>query len=66
MEVIPAQEKLDDEKLDPNSPEFRPMLRRPLFTNDILSNTTAIDMMGELMETINPVAIDLAFNGYRR
>lgn len=63
-EVIPAQEKLDDEKLDPNSPDFRPALRRPLFATDILSNTTVIDLMGTLMETVSPVAIGLAFDGY--
>ena len=63
-EVLPAQEKLDDEKLDPNSPDFRPALRRPLFATDILSNTTVIDMMGTLMETVSPVAIGLAFDGH--
>ncbi|WP_010587367.1 cyanophycinase [Schlesneria paludicola] len=63
-EVMPAQEKLDDEKLDPNSPDFRPALRRPLFATDILSNTTVIDLMGNLMETVSPVAIGLAFDGH--
>jgi len=64
MEVKPAQEKLDDEKLDPNSPEYRPGLRRPLFYNDILSNTTVIDLMGTLMESVSPVATGLAFDGH--
>lgn len=64
MEVIPAQEKLDDEKLDPKSPDYRPGLRRPLFFNDILANTTVIDMMGRLMESVSPIATGLAFDGH--
>ena len=63
-EVTPSQEKLDDEKLDPKSPEYRPALRRPLFFNDILGNTTLIDMMGTLMESVSPVAMGLAFDGH--
>ena len=63
-EVTPAQEKLDDEKLDPKSPEYRPSLRRPLFVNDILGNTTVIDLMGKLMESVSPVATGLAFDGH--
>lgn len=62
-EVKPAQEKLDDEKLDPKSPDFRPTFHRPLFFNDILGNTTVIDLMGMLMESSSPEAIGLAFNG---
>ena len=64
LEVIPAQEKLEDEKLDPKSPEYRPALRRPLFFNDILANTTVIDMMGRLMESVSPIATGLAFDGH--
>lgn len=64
LEVKPAQEKLDDEKFDPNAPDYRPTLRKPLFFNDILANTTVIDLMGTLMESVNPVAIGLAFDGH--
>ena len=64
LEVTPAREKLDDEKLDPKSPEYRPALRRPLFVNDILGNTTLIDLMGTLMESVSPVATGLAFDGH--
>ncbi len=64
LEVKPAKEKLEDEKLDPASPDFRPARRRPLFSNDILGNTTVIDMMGTLMESISPIAIGLAFDGH--
>lgn len=65
MEVTPSEEKLEDEKLDPKSPEYRPALRRPLFFNDILGNTTVIDMMGALMESVSPVATGLAFDGFQ-
>ena len=61
--VQPSQEKLDDEKLDPKSPEYRPARRRPLFFNDMLGNTTLVDMMGTLMESVSPVAMGLAFDG---
>ena len=64
FKVTPSQEKLEDEKLDPNSPDFRPALRRPLFFNDILANTVVIDMMGTLMESVSPVATGLAFDGH--
>ncbi len=64
LDVIPAQEKLDDEKLDPKSPDFRPTTRTPLFSNDILGNTTVIDLMGALMESVSPVATGLAFDGH--
>lgn len=64
LEVTPSQEKLDDEKLDPKSPDYRPGLRRPLFANDILGNTTVIDLMGTLMESVSPVALGLAFDGH--
>jgi cyanophycinase len=64
LEVTPSQEKLDDEKLDPKSPDYRPALRRPLFSNDILGNTTVIDLMGTLMESVSPVATGLAFDGH--
>lgn len=63
LEVTPAEEKLDEPKLDPKSPDFRPLLKRPLFVNDILGNTTVVDLMGKLMESIHGEAIGLAFDG---
>lgn len=63
LEVTPAEEKLDEEKLDPKSPDFHPDLKRPLFFNDILSNTTVVDLMGKLMESVQGEAIGLAFDG---
>lgn len=63
LEVTPSDEKLEDEKLDPRSPDFRPHLRRPLFCNDILANTVVADLMGKLMESIHGEATGLAFDG---
>ncbi len=62
-EVTPSDDKLDDEKLDPTSPDFKPYLDRPLFFNDILGNTTVADLMGKLMECMHAEAIGLAFDG---
>jgi len=62
-EVTPSDEKLEDEKIDPKAPDFRPYLDRPLFFNDILGNTTVVDLMGKLMDSIHSEAIGLAFDG---
>ena len=62
-DVTPSEEKLDDEKLDPKAANFKPTLKRPLFFNDILGNTTVVDLMGKLMESIHGEAIGLAFDG---
>lgn len=61
--VTPSRDKLEDEKLDPRSPDFRPYLERPLFFNDVLGNMTVPDLMGKLMESIHGEAIGLAFDG---
>ncbi len=65
MEVTPSQQKLDDEFLDPNSPDFRPAHRRRLFFNDILANMAVADLMGELIDSTQQEAIGLAFDGGR-
>jgi cyanophycinase len=62
-EVTPAEDKVDDEVLDPKSPEFDPHVRRKLFFNDILGNMTVPDLMGKLMENVDGEAIGLAFDG---
>jgi cyanophycinase len=63
LEVKPAAHKLDDEKLDPKSPEFRPYYKQKMFCNDILGNTTVVDLMGRLMDCVHAEAIGLAFDG---
>jgi cyanophycinase len=63
LQVTPSDEKLDDQKIDPTSPDFQPDLKRPLFFNDVLGNMTVVDLMGQLMESIHGEAIGLAFDG---
>lgn len=63
FEVTPAAEKLEDEKLDPTSENFRPFYKRKMFYNDILSNTTVVDLMGRLIDSVQSEAIGLAFDG---
>ncbi len=65
FEVTPAAEKLEDEKLDPSSDNFRPFYKRKMFYNDILSNTTVADLMGRLIDCVHSEAIGLAFDGDR-
>ncbi|MDB5347933.1 MAG: cyanophycinase [Schlesneria sp.] len=62
-EVTPADDKVDDEVLDPKSPDFDPHVKRKLFFNDILGNMTVPDLMGKLMENVHGEAIGLAFDG---
>ncbi len=62
-QVTPADDKVDDEVLDPKSPDFDPHVKRKLFFNDILGNMTVPDLMGKLMENVDGVAIGLAFDG---
>jgi len=63
LEFTPLAERMDDEVLDPKSPDFRPASRRQLFFNDILGNTTVADLMAKLMENHHEEAIGLAFDG---
>lgn len=65
FEVTPAPEKLDDEKLDPKSETYRPMFKRKMFFNDILANTTVVDLMGKLIDSYHTEAVGLAFDGDR-
>lgn len=65
LEVQPSPQKLEDEKLDPSAPEFRPSLQRKLFFNDILANTAVADLMGRLMDCAHDEAVGLAFDGDR-
>lgn len=62
-EVTPSLEKLEEQKIEPFSPDFRPFFRKQLFFNDILANTTVADLMGKLIDNKFPTAIGLAFDG---
>jgi cyanophycinase len=53
-ECIPSQDKADN-KLDPS----RPYYREPLFSADILGNSTVVDLMSKLIDSDQPEAIGL-------
>jgi cyanophycinase len=53
-ECIPSQDKADN-KLDPS----RPYYREPLFTADILGNTTVVDLMSKLIDSDQQDAIGI-------
>jgi cyanophycinase len=53
-EFTPSEEKADG-KLDPS----RPYYREPLFTADILGNTTVVDLMSKLIDSDQPEAIGI-------
>ncbi len=62
--IAPSPEKLGGDRIDPNSPKFDPYYKVPLFSNDILGNTTLIDMLVRLLDTQDSVGIGLAFDGH--
>lgn len=62
-EISPSQEKLDDRKVDPQDPDFRPYFKGRLFYNDILGNTTILDMMYKLIDNRYTDGLGLAFDG---
>ncbi|HBZ07969.1 MAG TPA: cyanophycinase, partial [Massilia sp.] len=53
----PAQDKADG-RLDP----ARPYYREPLFSADILGNSTVVDLMGKLIDSDQPEAIGLTLD----
>lgn len=63
LEVTPSPEKAADRKVDPRAPDFRPMFRHRVFSNDILGNTAVLDVMCRLLDNRNDEAIGLAFDG---
>lgn len=62
-QVFPAPSKLNDVQIDPNSDDFDPSIEKQLFFNDILANTTVVDLMIRLMDSRHAEAIGLAFDG---
>lgn len=62
--VSPSAEKLAGDRVDPHNAQFDPYYKVPLFSNDILGNTTLIDMMVRLMDTQDDYGIGLAFDGH--
>lgn len=61
--VTPAEEKLDDIKLDPNADDFDPYFDHRMFYTDILGNAAVADLLGRLIDNQEPEAIGLAFSG---
>jgi cyanophycinase len=53
-EATPSQDKADN-RLDPS----RPYYREPLFTADILGNSTVVDLMSKLIDSDQPEAVGL-------
>ena len=65
LEITPLTERMEDQILDPRSPDFEPETKNRLFFNDILANSTVADLMCKLMENLHPEAYGLAFDGDR-
>lgn len=63
LAVTPNPTKQADRKIDPNSPDFRPVSGRKLFFMDVLANTTLVDVMSRVIEHQEGQAIGLAFDG---
>lgn len=62
-EVTPSTKKQEGAMLDPKSPGFVPEEPDELFSNDILGNTVAIEMMCKMMKTRRGEALGLAYDG---
>ncbi len=60
--VTPADEKMDDQILDPNSEDFDPYYNHAMFYADVLGNCVVPDLLGRLIDNKNSEAIGLAFN----
>lgn len=63
LELTLAPEKPADSVIDPTSPSFLPVNDEPIFTTEILGNSTLLDVMRRLMNNRNSHAIGLAFDG---
>ena len=60
--LIPSHEKQAEKMIDPSSPSFDPDNHEPIFTPDILGNSTLLDIMRRLMNNSQPHATGLAFD----
>lgn len=63
MAVTPADPKVRDRKIDPTAPDFRPSVGRRLFYNDILGNTTLLDVLSRVIDHREGKATGLAYDG---
>lgn len=63
LKVEVAQEKQREHKIDPGAPDFRPEYPQRQFYNDILTNTTLVELMVKLVNSPHNEATGLAFDG---
>ena len=61
--LTPSLEKQAETVIDPSSPAFQPDHDEPIFTTDILGNSTLLDVMRRLMNNRQSQATGLAFDG---
>jgi cyanophycinase len=62
LAVTPSAAKRNDHKIDPASKDFRPTYDRRLYSNDILGNTTLVDLLVKLMNNKQAEAFGWAFD----
>ena len=59
--TTPSPQKLRDMKVDPNAPDFKPYFEHQPFYADVLSDTTLVNLMANLIDNKNNEAVGLAF-----
>jgi cyanophycinase len=64
LQITPAAVKLAEQVIDPASPAFRPTTDEPIVANDILANSTLLDVMKRLMDNRPAEALGLAFDAH--
>jgi cyanophycinase len=62
LRITPAADKLAEPAIDPASPAFRPTTNEPIVANDILANSTLLDVMKRIMDNRAPDGKGLAFD----
>ena len=63
LEIKPGPEKRPEDKVDPNTKDFKPYYLLKQFYNDIFANTQLLDLMYKLVDGPHSEAIGLAFDG---
>lgn len=62
-DVAVGREKRAENKIDPSAPNFKPEFPQRQFYNDILGNTTLVELMYKLLNSPHDEALGLAFDG---
>ncbi len=63
LEVHPAPEKTDKDRVDPYAPDFKPYYLLPQHYNDIFANTQLLDLLYKLVDSPFEEAIGMAYDG---